>query len=189
MALFCAAIRKYSVSLLKFPFQSHVEISWEILSTCPLKYLYSCFLNVFCFLSIVVLLIFMLSMLFLVAIISLSLHSFLCSLLVVALMHPHYLQCWQVLSPVLFVIHRVCQYHLLGAMLYSSSLVFLSSGLFAEVLPSFISRMVSLILQERSSLGLSLWSDFWHLVWFWVAFSVVCDNHFFVFFFLFQLVW
>ena len=44
MALFCAAIRKYSVSLLNFPFQIHIQVfSCDILSVCHLKYPNSCF--------------------------------------------------------------------------------------------------------------------------------------------------
>ena len=44
IALLCVAIRKDSVSLLRFPFLSHVQVfSCEILSVCRLKYPYSCF--------------------------------------------------------------------------------------------------------------------------------------------------
>ena len=44
MALFCAAIRRESVSLLGFPFLSHVQVFlYEISSVCRLKYPYSCF--------------------------------------------------------------------------------------------------------------------------------------------------
>ena len=73
MALFCAAIKRDSVSLLKFPFRSYVLVfSNKILSVCRLKYLYSYFSSHFWFLVIVVQLIFMLSVLFLVVLISLS---------------------------------------------------------------------------------------------------------------------
>ena len=72
MALFCASIGRDSVSLLRFPFLSHVHIfSCEMLLS-RLKSLSSCSSSHFCFLVIVVLLVLMLSVLFLVAVISLS---------------------------------------------------------------------------------------------------------------------
>ena len=72
MSLFCAAIRKYSVSLLRFPFLSQIQVfSCEMSLVCRLKCPYSCFYSHFCFLVIFVLLILVLSVLFLVAIISL----------------------------------------------------------------------------------------------------------------------
>ena len=44
MALFCAAIRRDSVSVLKFPFLSHFQVFlWEILLVCHLKCPYSLF--------------------------------------------------------------------------------------------------------------------------------------------------
>ena len=53
MLLFSGAIRKYSVSLLRFPVLSHVQVFWcEILLVCP----YSSFFSHFCFLVIAVLL-------------------------------------------------------------------------------------------------------------------------------------
>ena len=53
MALFYAAIREYSVSLLRFPFPSHVLVFfWEISQLCRLKYPYCCFSFHFCFLVI-----------------------------------------------------------------------------------------------------------------------------------------
>ena len=71
IALFCAAIRKNSVSLLRFPFLSHVHVfSWEMLLISRLKRVQSCFSSYLCFLVIVVLLVLMLSVLFLVAVIS-----------------------------------------------------------------------------------------------------------------------
>ena len=43
MALFCAAIRRDSVSLLKFPFLSHVQIlSCDIVTAGLFKYLTAC---------------------------------------------------------------------------------------------------------------------------------------------------
>ena len=73
MALFCA-IRRDSVSLLKFPFLSYVQVfSCEISTVCRLKCPYSCFSPHFCFLVIIVLLILMLSVPFLVSVSSVSL--------------------------------------------------------------------------------------------------------------------
>ena len=77
MGLFNGAIKRDSVSLLKHPFLSYVQVfSCEILSVCSLKYTYSCFSSHFCFVVNIVLLIFMLSVVFLVTVISLSLFFF-----------------------------------------------------------------------------------------------------------------
>ena len=55
MALFFAAIRRDSVSLLRFPFLSHIHICPnEMLLVSCLKYQYSCFSSHFCFLIIFV---------------------------------------------------------------------------------------------------------------------------------------
>ena len=71
---FCAAITRYSVSLLRFPFLSHVHVfSYEISLVCRWKYSYSCFSCHFCFLFIVRRLIIVVFGLFLVAVISISL--------------------------------------------------------------------------------------------------------------------
>ena len=108
MALFCAAIRRNSVSLLKLPYFSHVEIFWcEISLVCCLKYPYSCFFFPFLF------------------------STYCCSFdpwvvcviyghcnqsssilfnggfWVIISMYQHYLQCWQVLV-LLFLTHIVC---------------------------------------------------------------------------------
>ena len=73
MALFCAAIRRDSVSLIRCPFLSHVQVfSCEMLLISHLKRPYSCFSSHFCFLIIVVLLVLVLSVLFLGTVISLS---------------------------------------------------------------------------------------------------------------------
>ena len=70
MALFCSAIGRDSVSLLKFPFISHHHVfSCEISLVCRLKCLYSCFSSLFVFV-IFVLLILVFPVLFLVALIS-----------------------------------------------------------------------------------------------------------------------
>ena len=71
MALFCAAIRRDSVSFLKFPFLSHVQVlSCEMLLISRLKRPWSCFSSHFCFLVFVILLSIVLSVLFLMAVIS-----------------------------------------------------------------------------------------------------------------------
>ena len=71
MAPFCAAIRRFSVSLLKFPFLSHVQaLSSEMLFISHLKHPWSCFSSHFCFLVVVILLSIVLSVLFLMAVIS-----------------------------------------------------------------------------------------------------------------------
>ena len=57
MALFCAAFRRDSVSLLKFPFLSHVQVfSCEMLFISRLKHPKCCFSSHFCVLVIVILL-------------------------------------------------------------------------------------------------------------------------------------
>ena len=71
MALICAAIRRDSVSLLKFPFLSHVQVlSSGILFISRLKRPQSCFPSHFCFLVIVILLSIVLSVSFLMAVMS-----------------------------------------------------------------------------------------------------------------------
>ena len=71
MALFCAAIRRDSVSLLKFSFLSHVQVlSCEMLFISHLKRPWSYFSSRFCFLVFVILLSIVLSVLFLMAVIS-----------------------------------------------------------------------------------------------------------------------
>ena len=135
---------KFSFSQ-SFFFPRHVQVfSCEISFVRCLKYLCNCFSSHFCFL-VVVLLIIILSVLFLVSIISLC--SFLHSLRVVVLMHPHYLQCCQVLFFLLFLTRRVYLYHLSDVRPYTSSLIFLSLGPFVWVLPSSILRMVMTIIQ------------------------------------------
>ena len=71
MALFCAVIRRDSVSFLRFPFRSHFQVfSCEISVVFCLKRLYFCFFSYFCFLVIFVLLLLVVSVLFLVDVIS-----------------------------------------------------------------------------------------------------------------------
>ena len=72
MALLYAAIRRDSVSLLRFPFLRLVQVfSREISLVCRLKDPYSCFSSYFCFLVIFVLLMLVFAVLFLLAVISL----------------------------------------------------------------------------------------------------------------------
>ena len=93
-ALFCAAIRRDSVSLLKFPFLTHVHVfSCEMSLVNRLKLPQKCFSSHFCFLVIVVPLVLVLSVLFLVAVISPP-SCFLCSPRVVISMCQRYFQCW-----------------------------------------------------------------------------------------------
>ena len=71
MALFCAAIRRDSVFLLKFPFLSHVLISsCEMLFISHLKHPWICFPSHFCFQVVVIVLSIVLSVLFLMAVIN-----------------------------------------------------------------------------------------------------------------------
>ena len=72
MALFCAAIRRDSVSLLKFPFLNQVHV---LLCEMFISRLKRCFSSHFCFLVIVILLSIMLSVSFLMAVISPSCFS------------------------------------------------------------------------------------------------------------------
>ena len=72
MTLFCAAIRRDSVSLLRFLFLSHVQVFLcEISLVFHLKCPHSCFSYHFCFLVNFVLLMLVLSLLLLVAVINL----------------------------------------------------------------------------------------------------------------------
>ena len=71
IALFCAAIRRDYVSLIKVPFLSQVHVfSCEMLFIIRLKRPWSCFPFHFCFLVIVILLAIVLSVLFLMSVIS-----------------------------------------------------------------------------------------------------------------------
>ena len=75
MALSCVAIRRDSVSLLRFPFLSYVHVfSGEMSLVSRLKHPESCFSSHFCFLVIVVPLFLVSLVLFLVAVISLPPH-------------------------------------------------------------------------------------------------------------------
>ena len=74
--------------------------------------------------------------------------SFLCNPWVLMLMHPHYLQYYQCCSS--FLTHIICVCYLLDEKPYSSSLVFLSSCSFVEVLPF---QELSQVSYKESSLG------------------------------------
>ena len=146
MVLFCATIRKDSVLLLRFPFLSHVKVfSCENSLVCRLKCPYSCFSSHFCFLVIIIILMLVLSLLFLIAVISLPQH-FLCSLVVAASIHRHYLEYWYILF-LLFLIHIDFLCYLPG-LRPNESWFFLFPGPFVEVLPSPTSRMVRSIFRE-----------------------------------------
>ena len=128
MALFCAAIRRDSVSLLRFLFLCHVQVfSCEISLVCRLKYPYSCFSSHFYFLVIIIELIIALFVLYLVAAIILSLLFFyvvfesLCRYIDTSFNtgeSSSYLFS--------FLTYTVCLHHFSDVRLYASSLVFLS---------------------------------------------------------------
>ena len=69
MALSCAAIRRDSVSLLRFPFLCQVQVFWcEMLFIGRLKRSLGCFFSHFCFLVVVILSSMVLSVTFLMAV-------------------------------------------------------------------------------------------------------------------------
>ena len=70
MALSCAAIRRDSVSLIRFPFFNQVQVFWFEMFIWRLKRPYSCFSAHCCFLVVVILSSIMLSVLFLMVVIS-----------------------------------------------------------------------------------------------------------------------
>ena len=139
MALFCATIWRDSVSLSLFPFLNHVQV-FSMLLISRLKPLKICFFpflfSSYCY-SVG---------LGVVSIVSggcnQSFSVLLYRLRVVVWMHPRCLQCRQILFLLLFLIHIVCQHHLLDVMLDAWSLVFLFFGPFAYVLIWSTSRMV-----------------------------------------------
>ena len=107
MALFFTAIRRDSVSLIKFPFLSHVNVLWcEMLFISRLKRPWNCFSSHFCFLVFVILLSIVLSVLFLMW--SVLFRVFLCSPRVVVWMCQRCLRCRQVHFLPLFLVHIVC---------------------------------------------------------------------------------
>ena len=130
MALFCVTVKRDSVSLLKFPFLSHVHVlSSEMFFISRLKRPKSCFPSHFCFIVIVILLSIVLSVSFLMAVMSPP-SWYVYSLWVVVSMRQRCLQCCQVLFFPLFLKHIVCQRRLLDIRM---SLVFLFFGPFVWV--------------------------------------------------------
>ena len=116
MVLFCAATRRDSLSLLRYPFLSHVQVfSCEVSLVSCLKRPSACFSSHFCFLVIVVLFVFVFSVLLLVAVISPPPRALLCSLRGDVSMRQCCFQCWQVLFLPLFLTRIVCQRHLCDA--------------------------------------------------------------------------
>ena len=114
----------------------------------------SCFSSHFCFLGNFVLLILVMFVLFLGAVI--SLRAFLCSVLVVVLIHWRYLGCWWVLFLFLFLAHIVSLRHLCDVSPYLLSWVFLFSGSFDEVLLTLTLRIGPECLKRGQSRYLSL---------------------------------
>ena len=125
MVLFCAAIRRDSVSLLKFSFLNRVKVfSCEMLFISRLKGLLSCFYSHFCFLFIVILLSIALSVSFLVVVISpTSCYSMWSSSRCIDA--SKLIRCRQIIFLTLFSVHIVCQRRFGGVMPYAWSLVFL----------------------------------------------------------------
>ena len=113
MMLFCAAIWRDSVSLLKYPFFNDVQLSsCKISLVCCSKCPYNCFYSHFCFLVIFVQLMLMVSVLFLVTVISLPPRFFMWS-------SSRYTD-WSTLSStlvtlfvLLFLTYTICLRHLL----------------------------------------------------------------------------
>ena len=182
MALFCAALRRESVSLLRFPFISYVQdFSCEISLVCHLECPYSSFSSHFCFLVIFVLFMFVLSVLFLFTVISHPLHFLMES-------SSHLID----VSTLSFILASPLPPSFLGIyslstsfLPYASSWVFLFSCPFVGVLLWSTLRMVPSILQGGQLRYLSLWWDFCYVVGFQVV-SSFCWGilFFFLLFFL-----
>ena len=102
---------------------------------------------------------------------------FLCSLWIVVSMRQLCLQC-QRFSFLLIFFYAYSLCHLSDVSPYSSSLVFLFSRSFVEVLLSSTPRMVTSILKGGKPRCLSFWWDFCCRVWFWVVFSFSWDTLF-----------
>ena len=149
VAAFCLPLKIDSISLLRFPFFSHVQVfSCKMSLVCCLKCPYRCFSSShFCFPIIFVLLMLVLSVLFLVAIISILLR-FLLSILYVASIHRRYLECRRNLFLLLFFITyspctsslgcnafcSVVNFIILWCICWSSSLVHFQNG------PEYLTR-------------------------------------------------
>ena len=152
MALFFAAISRDLVSLLRFPFLTHIQIfSLNISLVCRFKCPYHCFSSYFCFLFIFVLLMLFLSVLVLVALISLPSRFFMeSSSRCINASTPS----WTLanLLPLSFLDIIVCLRH--------SSWVFLFSDLFVEVLLSPTLIIVPRIIRRGQPRCLFLSWDF-----------------------------
>ena len=81
----------------------------------------------------------------------------------------------------LFVTTIDCLYHLCDTRPHASSLVFLISGPFTEVLPSSILKMVPSILQGVEPNSKSLWWYFCYIDCFRWVFSFSCGNMFYLY--------
>ena len=175
MALFCVAIRRDSVFLLKFLFLWYVPVfSCETLSVCRLKYQYFCFSSHFCFL--IILQFIMVSVLFLFTVINLC--SFLCILGDFVLIHLYSLQCWWVLC----LLFQLFLWFLLLWLLLILSLLLLLSLLLYQFLRIFhtsVTRRFLLVSPQMSRTLLSSQLSFNSaVVWmvsipFWFIVSVV----------------
>ena len=152
MALFCAAIRSDSVSLLMFLFFSHVQVFLrKIPLVCCMKCPYSWFFSHFCFLVIFVLLMFVLSVLFVVTVINLPL-----------LFLSHYIDTlmlsWKLVNPLPpFFDTYSMSLSSLGCKAFFIVMNFLVP--FTEVHLSFILRIVPSMLRRGQPRYLSIWWD------------------------------
>ena len=108
-SLFCAAIRRDSVSYFRFSVLGHAHvISYAISAVCRLKYPYSCFLNLFYFLIFNVFLFILVMLLLLLG----ALISIFCSFQYtprdLVLMYQRNPQCWRVISLPLLLTYNLC---------------------------------------------------------------------------------
>ena len=175
MGLFCAAIIKYSVSLIKFPFLNYVQFfSCDISLVHLLKYPYSWFSSG-CFLLLLLLLSPYFCCLFLCCQYYFwSLYSVFCALLSVVFETLY--RCIDAIinagmSSSSFLTHIVCLRHLCDVRPYVLSWVFLYSGPFVKVLQSITLRVIPNFLRRWQTRYLSLSYDFCSVVFFRVLFS------------------
>ena len=161
MALFCEAMRRDSVSLLRSYFRSCVQVfSCEMSLVCRLKYQHNCFYSHFWFLVTVVLFVFTLSVLLLATVISPCLFIFLplCRYL---LSLPSFT------NLLIYLFQFYCQSRLLFRLFFSShhrlgSLFFLSTFTwrnFFICLPCLISNWSFVFLFFRNS---NFITDYFH---------------------------
>ena len=153
MALFCTAIRWDQLSLLRFPFLAMLKFScvgFRLFDAWNLHLFFFPFLysGYFWFVDACI-----------ICMVSGGHNQFFLSI------HRRYLQCWRVLVLFLFLTHKIDLHPLWDVWFYASKWVFLFSGPFVEVLSSSL-RMVLSILQGVQPRYLSLWWDFYYVVWF-----------------------